>query len=113
MGNSEFRKTLTQTAAILCGVIILFALISSSNPGAGIISFFSGIGNLLLLLIGLSIALPLSIAVLVAIFLGAVSLQSREKAAEMYSDLKKNLPLIFPSSKPFTDLSATSFLTAT
>jgi len=100
MGNSEFRKPLTQSAAILCGVIILFALISSSNPGAGILSFFSGIGNLILLLIGLSIALPLSIAVLVAIFLGAVSLQSREKAAEMYSDLKKNLPLIF---QPFTN----------
>ncbi len=95
MGNSDFRKPLTQSAAILCGVVILIALISSSNPGAGILAFFSGIGSLILLLIGLSIALPFSIAILVAIFLGAVYLQSREQAAEMYTDLKKNLPSIF------------------
>ncbi len=100
MGNSQFRKPLTQSAAILCGAVILFALISSPSPGASIIAFFSGLGNLILLLIGLSIALPLSIAVLVAIFLGAVSLQSREKAAEMYLGLKKNLLLI---SNPITE----------
>lgn len=100
MGNSEFRKPLTQSAAILCGVVIILALVSSSNPGGAVLAFFSGIGNLILLLIGLSIALPLSIAILVAIFLGAVSLQSREKAAEMYSDLKKNIPLMF---QPFTN----------
>ncbi len=100
MGNSEFRKPLTQSAAILCGVVIILTLVSSSNPGGAVLAFFSGTGNLILLLIGLSIALPLSIAILVAIFLGAVSLQSREKAAEMYSDLKKNIPAIF---QPFTN----------
>jgi predicted nucleic acid-binding Zn-ribbon protein len=100
MGDSQFRKPLTQSAAILCGVVILFALISSPSPGASILAFFSGIGNLILLLIGLSIALPLSIAILVAIFLGAVALQSRKKASEMYLELKKNLPLI---SNPITE----------
>lgn len=100
MGNSQFRKPLTQSAAILCSIVIIIALISSSSPGASILAFFSGLGNLILLLIGLAIALPLSIAILVAIFLGAVSLQSREKAAEMYSGLKNNLPLI---TLPFID----------
>ncbi len=100
MGNSQFRKPLIQSAAILCVVIVLFTLISSSNPGASILGFFTGIGNLILLLIGLAIALPLSIAILVAIFLGAVYLQSREKASEMYLDLKKSLPLVL---QPFTN----------
>lgn len=104
MGTSQFRKPLTQSALILCAVIILFTLISSSGSDGGsgnaILSFFSGIGNLLLLVIGLLIALPLSIAILVAIFLGAVSLHSRENAAQMYSDLKTNIPVML---RPYTD----------
>lgn len=102
MSNNEFRKPLTQSVAILCVVIIFFTLISSSAPGgtgATILAFFSGVGSLILLVIGLAIALPLSIAILVAIFLGAVSLQSREKASQMYQDLKDNLPLILQPLK--------------
>lgn len=109
MGNSEFRKPLTQSAVILCVVVIILTLMSSSNPGGAVLAFFSGTGNLILLLIGLSIALPLSIAILVAIFLGAVSLQSREKAAEMYSDLKKNVSLLFqPLTKRWSCCSSDS-----
>lgn len=102
MLNNEFRKPLTQSAAILCAVVVFFTLISSSatgGTGAAILSFFSGIGNLILLVIGLTIALPLSIAILVAIFLGAVWLQSRENASQMYQDLKDNLPLILQPLK--------------
>ncbi len=103
MGTSQFRKPLTQSALILCAVIILFTLIASSGSeasGTAVFSFFSGVGNLLLLIIGLLIALPLSIAILVAIFLGAVSLHSRENAAQMYLGLKTNIPLML---RPYTD----------
>ena len=89
MENSEFRKPLVQSAAILFAVLILFAFISSSTTG-GAMAIFSGIGNLVLFLIGLAIALPFSIAVIIAIFLGAVALYSRETSAQMYSELKKN-----------------------
>ena len=89
MENSEFRKPLIQSAAILFAVLILFAFISSSTTG-GAMAIFSGIGNLVLFLIGLAIALPFSIAVIIAIFLGAVALYSRETSAQMYSELKKN-----------------------
>ena len=89
MENSEFRKPLIQSAAILFAVLILFAFISSSAAG-GAMAIFSGIGNLVLFLIGLAIALPFSIAVIIAIFLGAVALYSRETSAQMYSELKKN-----------------------
>jgi len=103
MGTNQFRKPLTQSALILCAVIILFTLISSSGSegsGSTILSFFSGVGNLLVLVIGLLIALPLSIGILIAIFLGAVSLHSRENAAQMYSDLKTNITSIL---RPYTD----------
>lgn len=89
MENSEFRKPLIQSAAILFAVLILFAFISSSTTG-GAMAIFSGIGNLVLFLIGLAIALPFSIAVIIGIFLGAVALYSRETSAQMYSELKKN-----------------------
>jgi len=92
MENSQFRKPLFQSAAILGAVFVLFALISSPVAGTsgGVSAVFSGIGNLILFLIGLGIALPLSIAILIGIFLGAVALQNRETATQMYSDLKKN-----------------------
>ena len=89
MENSEFRKPLIQSIAILGAVFILFAFISSSATG-GAMAIFSGIGNLILFIIGLAIALPFSIAVIIAIFLGAVALYSRETSAQMYSELKKN-----------------------
>jgi len=93
MEKSEFQKPLIQSAAIVAVVFILFALISSPSTGGdsgGILALFSGIGNMILFFIGLSIAVPFSIAVVIAIFLGAVALYSRETSAQMYSDLKKN-----------------------
>ena len=93
MEKSEFQKPLLQSAAIVAVVFILFALIASSSTGGGnggILALFSGIGNMILFLIGLSIAVPFSIAVVIAIFLGAVALYSRETSAQMYLDLKKN-----------------------
>ena len=93
MEKSDFRKPLIQSAAILGGVFILFALISSSTAGGtggGILAIISGIGNLILFFIGLAIAIPFSIAVIIAIFLGAVALYSKETSTQMYSDLKKN-----------------------
>ncbi|MBW1635350.1 MAG: hypothetical protein JRJ68_03645 [Deltaproteobacteria bacterium] len=93
MEKSEFRKPLIQSAAIVTAIFILFALISASSTGgvgAGIMALFSGIGNLILFFIGLAIALPFSIAVVIGIFLGAVALYSKETSVQMYSDLKKN-----------------------
>ena len=93
MEKSQFRKPLIQSAAILGAVFILFALISSSTTGGtggGILAIIAGIGNLILFFIGLAIAIPFSIAVIIAIFLGAVALYSKETSTQMYSDLKKN-----------------------
>jgi len=94
MEKSELRKPLMQSAAIVVAIFALFAIISSSSTaggiGGGILALFSGIGNLILFFIGLAIALPFSIAVVIGIFLGAVALYSRESSAQMYSDLKKN-----------------------
>jgi predicted nuclease with TOPRIM domain len=96
MKKSEFRTPLIQSAAVLGGVLILFAIIASSGAsgsGGGILAIIFGIGNLILFFIGMGIALIFSIALLIAIFLAAVAMVDSEQAAKMYSDLKKNFAL--------------------
>lgn len=95
MQKNEFRGPLMQSAAVLGGVIVLFEIVAStgsSNEG-GVLSVIYGIGNLILFFIGLAIALPLSILLLIAIFLAAVAMVNPEQASQMYSDLKKNFSL--------------------
>ena len=92
MKKTEFRTPLLQSAAVLVGVIILFAIVSSSgasSAGGGVLAIFFGIGNFILFLIGMGIALLLSIAILIAIFLAAVAMVDPEQASLMYSGLKK------------------------
>ncbi len=94
MQKNEFRGPLMQSAAVLGGVLILFAIIASSetsSAGGGILAIIYGIGHLILFFIGMAIALPVSIILLIAIFLAAVAMVNPEQASQMYSDLKKKL----------------------
>lgn len=93
MKKTEFRTPLIQSAAVLVGVLILFAMVASSgtsSAGGGVLAIVFGIGNLILFIIGMGIALLFSIAILIAIFLGAVAMVNSELASQMYSDVKKN-----------------------
>jgi len=93
MKNTQFRTPLIQSAAVLGGVLILFAIIASSSANGsegGFLSVIFGIGNLILFAIGMVIALLFSIGLLIAIFLAAVAMVNPEQASQMYSDLKKN-----------------------
>ena len=94
MQKNEFRGPLMQSAAVLGGVLILFAIVASSetsSAGGGVLAIIFGIGNLILFFIGMAIALPVSIILLIAIFLAAVAMVNPEQASQMYSDLKKKL----------------------
>lgn len=96
MQKNEFRGPLMQSAAVLAGVLILFAVIASSGTNSsegGILAIIFGIGHLILFFIGMAIALPISIVLLIAIFLAAVAMANPEQASQMYSDLKKNFSL--------------------
>lgn len=96
MNKNEFRGPLIQSAAVICGVLILFAIVASSgasSSGGGILAIIFGIGNLILFFIGMGIALLFSIGILIAIFLAAVAMVNPEQASQMYSDLKKNFTL--------------------
>lgn len=91
MKNSELKTSLIQSAVVLGCVIILFIIIASSgSEGGGVLSFFSTIGNTILLVLGLTIGLILSIVCLLAIFFGAVAMINPSQASYMFHDLKKN-----------------------
>ncbi|MGB3211634.1 MAG: hypothetical protein WBB19_13100 [Desulforhopalus sp.] len=113
MKKNEFKTPLIQSAAVLGGVLVLFAIVASSGAsgsGGGILSIIFGIGNLILFFIGMGIALLFSIALLIAIFLAAVAMVDSEQAAQMYADLKKNFALnaIF-LNKQYTDDNAAGY----
>jgi DNA repair exonuclease SbcCD ATPase subunit len=100
MKKSEFKTPLIQSALVLGGVLVLFAILASSGAdgsGGGFLAIIFGIGNLILFFIGMGIALLFSIVVLIAIFLAAVAMVDKEQASQMYSDLKKNFALIVMS----------------
>jgi hypothetical protein len=91
MKKEDFRRPLMQSAVVLATVVILATIAGSSGNGGnggGIISVIAGIGNFILFIIGLTLGLGVSIALLVGIFLAAVALVSPEQAAIMYSNLK-------------------------
>lgn len=93
MKNNEFRGPLLQSAAILAAVIILATIAASSGgdgSGGSIYAIFAGIGHTILFVIGLTVGLGFSIAILIGIFLAAVAMCSPHQASQMYSDLKKN-----------------------
>ncbi len=95
MQKNEFRGPLMQSAAVLGGVLILFAIIASSGSSSsdgGVLGVIFGIGNLILFFIGMAIALPFSILLLIAIFLAVIAMVNPEQASQMYSELKKKLP---------------------
>lgn len=94
MQKNEFRGPLMQSAVVLGGVLILFAIIASSGSNSaegGFLAVIYGIGNLILFIIGMAIALPVSIILLIAIFLAVVAMVNPEQASQMFSDLKKKL----------------------
>lgn len=96
MKKSQFKTPLIQSAAVLGGVIVLFAVVASSGSsgsGGGFVAMLSGIGSLILFGIGMAIALFVSITLLIAIFLAAVAMVDSSQASQMYSDLKKNFAL--------------------
>ncbi len=93
MKKNEFRDPLLQSAAVLCGVLVLFAIVASSGASSsegGFLAIVFGIGHMILFLIGMGLALLFSIGLLIAIFLAAVAMVDPAQASQMYSDLKKN-----------------------
>lgn len=90
MTNNKFKTPLIQSAFILGAVIILFVILGSGTDSTGnSISVLASIGHAILFCIGMPIAISLSIAILIGIFLAAVAMVDSTEASQMFADIKK------------------------
>lgn len=94
MNKNDLRNPLIQSGALLLLVFILISIVAGSGEkgflgsiGAMISGLFSGI----LFIIALTIAIIFSIAVLIGLYLAAVSIYSADKARDLYGQLKDTL----------------------
>jgi len=94
MNKNDFRNPLIQSGALLLLVFILISIVAGSGEkgflgsiGAMISGLFSGI----LFIVALTIAIIFSIAVLIGLYLAAVSIYSADKARDLYGQLKESL----------------------
>lgn len=93
MSNTNLRNPLLQSAGVVAAVVVLILIIGSSgssSAGGGIVALFAGLGNAILFVLGMSIAVALSITILIGIFLAAVAMSNKDEASQMYAGLKKN-----------------------
>lgn len=98
MKKSEFRTPLYQSGAILLAVIFVISIIPSGDSmsvGSIIGSVVSGFFKFILFLIAMALSIVVCISALVGIFIGAVALQSPEKAGEFWGDFKVKLAGLF------------------
>jgi len=98
MNRNDFRNPLIQSGIVLL-VVFLFISIVANSPAEGffgsIFALVSGLIKGLLFVVALSIGLIFSIAVLVAIFIMAVSFHSVEKARLLFEQLKTGLVALY------------------
>ncbi|MFT5729941.1 MAG: DNA repair exonuclease SbcCD ATPase subunit [Desulforhopalus sp.] len=93
MSNNNLKSPLLQSAGIVAAVVVLILIVGSSgssSAGGGIAALFAGLGNAILFAIGMTIAVALSITILIGIFLAAVAMSDKAEASKMYEGLKKN-----------------------
>jgi hypothetical protein len=88
----DMQKPLVQSALVLLAILVVIGFVAGSGAESflgGIMSIFKGVIYTVLYAFALLIGLIFSVILLIAIFLGAVSLYSSEKAKEMYAYVRQ------------------------
>lgn len=94
MSNSQFRKPLVQSSLVLLAFLICILFVNGAQPTGffgSIGAIFVGTFKTILYIIGLTLGVLLCIAVLVAIFFGAVALYSLELSSKLFISFKESL----------------------
>jgi uncharacterized protein (DUF3084 family) len=98
MNRNDFRNPLIQSGILLLIVFISISIVANSPADGFIGSIFALVSGLLkglLFVIALSIGLVFSIAVLIGIFILAVSIHSVDKARTLFEQLKTALSALY------------------
>lgn len=94
MSTSQFRKPLVQSALVLLAFLVCILFVNGAQPTGffgSIGAVFVGTFKTILYIIGLTLGVLFCIAVLVAIFFGAVALYSPELSSKLYISFKESL----------------------
>ena len=98
MNKNDFKNPLIQSGAILLVVFLLISIVAGSGSQGllgSIGALISGIFSAVIFVVALCIAIVFSIAVIVGVYLAAVSLYSRDKGRDLFEQLKKSLAEIY------------------
>src|SRR5210317_227650 len=102
MNKKDFKNPLIQSGAILLLVFLLISIVAGSGS-QGVLSsigaLISGIFSTVIFIIGLGIALVVSIAVLVGVYLAAVYFYSADKGRNLVDQLKAALFSLYSKVK--------------
>jgi methyl-accepting chemotaxis protein len=90
MNKNDLKNPLIQSGAILLVVFLLISIVANSEPD-GFLGSISGLASGLLFIIGLFLAIIISIAIIIGLFIAAVSIHSVDKARDLSRQLKETL----------------------
>ncbi|MCB2216709.1 MAG: hypothetical protein KQH59_11610 [Desulfobulbaceae bacterium] len=90
MNKNDLKNPLIQSGAILLIVFLLISIVANSEPD-GFLGSISGLASGLLFIIGLFLAIIISIAIIIGLFIAAVSIHSIDKARDLSRQLKETL----------------------
>jgi hypothetical protein len=94
MKRRELQKPLVQSALVLLAAFILIGFVAGSNAQGffdGIASIVKGAFFTVLFALGLTLALLISVLILIALFLGSVALYSPDTSREMFYALRTRM----------------------
>ncbi len=94
MNRNDLKNPLIQSGAILLIVFLLISIVANSEP-EGFLGSVAGLASGLLFLIGLFVAIIISIAIIIGLFLAAVSFHSVDKARDLADQLKQTVTGIY------------------
>ena len=90
MNKNDLKNPLIQSGAILLVVFLLISIVANSEP-EGFLGSISGLASGILFIIGLILAIIVSIAIIFGLFIAAVSIHSVDKARDLSRQLKQTL----------------------
>jgi hypothetical protein len=98
MNRNDFRNPLIKSGAVLVFVILLITAVANSE-GHGIIggisALISGLFSAVVFIIGLCFTIIISIAIIIGLFIAAVSIHSVDKARSLFDQLMASLRIVY------------------
>ena len=94
MNKNDFKNPLIQSGAVLLLVFLLISIVAGSGSQGlwgSIGALISGLFSTILFIIALCIAIVFSIAVIIGIYVAAVSIYSADKGRDLFEQLKTTL----------------------